>query len=86
MTQLKQLTSIILISILIPACGSDIKDITPKFKSGLEHISKELSSEIQFSQLGIHTTKSESTGERTSRNLDIVLTDASIKMFTQEGA
>ena len=84
MTHLKQFTSIILISILIPSCGSDIEDITPKFKEGIEHISKEISSEIQFSQLAIQTTKSESTGERTSRNLNVVLTDASIKMFNQE--
>jgi len=83
-TPRSQLTNILLISILMTSCGSNIEDILPKYKIGIEHLSKEIGSEISFAELAIQTTKSESSGERTSRNLNVVLTDASIKMFIPE--
>ncbi|MFI5406733.1 MAG: hypothetical protein ACHQ1D_09505 [Nitrososphaerales archaeon] len=79
-----QLTRILLISILMTSCTSNTEDILPKFKIGIEHLSKEIGSEISFTELDIQTTKSVSSGERTSRNLNVILTDASIKMFIRE--
>ena len=65
------------------ACSNPIKEIAPQFRSGVQELSKEISSEISFQELSVHTEMNMSTGERTSKNLEITLTDAHIKSLNR---
>jgi len=44
----------------------------------------EINAVVPIKQLSVKTSKSESLGERTSRNIDIVLTDAQVGLYSQK--
>lgn len=83
MSKIKKLINFLSVTgiILFSSCLGDVEDITPKFKNGIETITKQVTREISFGRLSLQSNKKEETGMRTSRELDIVLTDAAIKSY-----
>ncbi len=85
MNKIKKLINFLSVTgiILFSSCFGDVEDITPKFKDGFETITKLVTQEISFGQLSLRSNKKAETGMRTSRELDIVLTDAAIKAYNE---
>jgi len=78
-------THVFLFAVLvsISSCFGDTKDILPQFKTDEKQLFKEIETEISFKETSIRTSKNETTGERTSRNIDIILTNAEIKSYSE---
>jgi len=64
------------------ACG--LEELTPRYKNGIEAINSQLTSYVSYSALKISAARSSTSGERTSVNLDVIITDAQIKDFNKD--
>jgi len=65
------------------ACGPSMKEIFPQFKSGIQPLANEVSNEIVFRNFSVSGKLDSRSGEHTTRNLEIILTDAQVKSFNQ---
>ena len=68
---------------LLSSCFYNVRDIIPQFKTSQEQLMWEVNAIVPIKQLSVKTSKNESLDERTSRNIDIVLTDAQVQSYSQ---
>ena len=65
------------------SCFSDARDIMPQYKTDQQALYDQINEVVNIKEMFVRASKNEITGERTAKNIDMVLTNAAVTSYTQ---